>query len=429
MDDQGDTEMDACPAQHALSPISPLAESTNMAPQSSQNSTGSRSHNLRSLIEGMGTDQRQKENEPPAKTALTNSIPSSVMVIDISSDDDAIMAKPSQGARQRPTIAKALTKAQKKARNRLAQQQQQKQSQHRGMTLRSATAVTSQKPLPASPPIRRHLEISASQQREIQRNQKSSFEAYRNASAAGYLCYLPFATQHSILQSIQNLLEECLFEFAKARVPHVLTAARWHTHRAGELNLWWPVFRNVMNALPKEAIDHSQLDSSIGNLFDRIKHIRHITVHRIQEMPMSSVEWMTKDAASLALALGDNDRGSRLLELYNRVKDVCDRAQAALAPTAVRRGQLKVGEEEIRTLEAQRAQIDQRLAVLRGEQLRFLDVREGTEQIGDELLGPLKDLDSFMKQELIMVAGVVDFCNNAFMRALKFHGVPQLISV
>ncbi|CZS96823.1 uncharacterized protein RAG0_06005 [Rhynchosporium agropyri] len=396
MDDQGDAEMDACPAQHALSPIAPLAESTNMAPQSSQNSTGSRSHNLRSLIEGMGTDQRQKENEPPAKTPLTNSVPSSVMVIDISSDDDAIMAKPSQGARQRPTIAKALTKAQKKARNRLAQQQQQKQSQHRGMTLRSATAVTSQKPLPASPPIRSHLEISASQQREIQRNQKSSFEAYRNASAAGYLCYLPFATQHSILQSIQNLLEECLFEFAKARVPHVLTAARWHTHHAGELNLWWPVFRNVMNALPKEAIDHSQLDSSIGNLFDRIKHIRHITVHRIQEMPMSSVEWMTKDAASLALALGDNDRGSRLLELYKRVKDVCERAQAALEPTVVRRGQLKVGEEEIRTLEAQRAQIDQRLAVLREEQLRFLDVREGTEQIGDELLGPLKDLDSFM---------------------------------
>ncbi|KAL2065516.1 hypothetical protein VTL71DRAFT_3186 [Oculimacula yallundae] len=403
MDGQNPAEMDTGPVQLFVDPAAISSSATGMAPETSNKVQPVGMSRLPGLNEDVDMDE-QKENEDPMEGLVKTKVPNGVIVIDISSDDE-IMVQPNQlGTGQNRMAPRPSTKKKsKKAKRRLLALQQEALQQANvnqsgsisGRTRSNyvTAPVGPQQPLPAAPSIRR---VADRERIGANRDQQASLDAYKNVNAAGYRCYLPYAIQHSILSSIQNLLEECLFEFAKARVPDVLAAVGWTHHLTAELSLWWPVFKKVMAALPKQAIDHSQLDSPIENLFGRIRHIRHMVVHRLREVPMSSIEWMARDAASLALALGDNDRGSRLVDLYKRIQLVCKSADDTREPPPERLRKLEAGTEEIRSLEYQRAEIGRRLDQLRREQYAFQEEFDSRGEIPDALLGTLKDIDTFM---------------------------------
>jgi hypothetical protein len=96
---------------------------------------------------------------------------------------------------------------------------------------------------------------------------------------------MPLKVQLSLHSTLQKVLEDALWHFAKHWIPDLLLQNKWHIPEAGELNLWWGSLSG--RQLPKHALDLNALDLNaqlqvrhLEALFMRINKIRHTAVHR-----------------------------------------------------------------------------------------------------------------------------------------------------
>jgi hypothetical protein len=134
------------------------------------------------------------------------------------------------------------------------------------------------------------------------------FETRSSASEVG--TYLPFKLQHDLLNTIQTLIEEACFYFAKKWLPGLLDERRWVTPEQGELTAWWAMLRN--SRVPPQAIDFRGAEPAA--IFQYCRQIRNNAVHR-GRVSIPGVKLMVGDALELVCGLKDDLRTTKIRKL------------------------------------------------------------------------------------------------------------------
>lgn len=116
-----------------------------------------------------------------------------------------------------------------------------------------------------------------------------------------YPVYLPFATQHRLLNKLQNIMEKSCFSFGESFLNELLKERNWDCPERVELNIWSRTLKKSM--FPEEDID--RLGKPLAQVLESIAHLRHTAVHRIQVSVNRVLEFLT-DAERLATLLGDD---------------------------------------------------------------------------------------------------------------------------
>jgi hypothetical protein len=129
-----------------------------------------------------------------------------------------------------------------------------------------------------------------------------------------YPSYLPYQTQHLILTTVQQILEECCFDFATAAMPSVLRREQWECPMAVELTKWTELFRK--GKAPALGSNDSQVFESqeVHETLTAVSHLRHTAVHRLH-ITARAISQLLDAAVKLAEALQDNLRAAQLDEL------------------------------------------------------------------------------------------------------------------
>ncbi|KAK6603699.1 ubiquinol-cytochrome-c reductase cytochrome c1 [Botrytis cinerea] len=117
------------------------------------------------------------------------------------------------------------------------------------------------------------------------------------------LPYLPFILQITILRSLQTALESMCYRFAQKWLPKIIDENIWECPENVELNLWWGVICQCQ--IPVEAIAQ-EARYSLNTLFIRVTGIRHLAVHRLTQVAISSIKSMIGDALAIAHIFRDD---------------------------------------------------------------------------------------------------------------------------
>jgi hypothetical protein len=127
----------------------------------------------------------------------------------------------------------------------------------------------------------------------------------------------PYETQHRILSTIQQLLEQSCFNFVKQWLPSVLEKNRWSCAAAGELTEWLNIIKRHAGNLPNSCIS-IEGQASLNNIAPAVARLRHTAVHRLH---LTSEEFLDqiRSARMLAEVLQDVRSTSTLQALYGRV--------------------------------------------------------------------------------------------------------------
>lgn len=128
-----------------------------------------------------------------------------------------------------------------------------------------------------------------------------------------YPSYLPYQTQHLILNTAQQILEECCFSFASISMPSVLQQKRWDCSTAGELTQWTKLFRKGKDRPYTAALDFKNKE-----LLKEVSNLRHTAVHRLPTTARG-VSQLLKSATVFAQYLQDGLRAAQLEELQSDV--------------------------------------------------------------------------------------------------------------
>lgn len=119
--------------------------------------------------------------------------------------------------------------------------------------------------------------------------------------------------QHSILCTIQRVLEECFFDFTNKWMPAEIERNGWDCATAVELTKWTRLLPKWSAKLPEECL---QLHGSeLDTLLYTIRKIRHTAVHRLRTTARGIGE-LALSAMRLAEVLQDGARISQLEDLH-----------------------------------------------------------------------------------------------------------------
>ena len=130
--------------------------------------------------------------------------------------------------------------------------------------------------------------------------------------------YLPFRTQHKILVFVQNLLEECCFDFGNTWVPDLMQLRKWHEVESIELTQWTQRFMKYAKSLPPSAIKPIA-GKSIAQVLVGTNTLRHSAVHRHRTSAAGIVN-MLSAAITFAEALNDSTRANRIAEIKMKLE-------------------------------------------------------------------------------------------------------------
>jgi hypothetical protein len=86
--------------------------------------------------------------------------------------------------------------------------------------------------------------------------------------------FMPYLTQHEILNRVQNSLEHCCFDFASANVPSLLDGNNWLHPVAVELTEWMRIFLEVTDTL------EPRFWAKFHIHFRAVRDLRNVAVHR-----------------------------------------------------------------------------------------------------------------------------------------------------
>ncbi|KAL8726082.1 MAG: hypothetical protein Q9181_006187 [Wetmoreana brouardii] len=168
-----------------------------------------------------------------------------------------------------------------------------------------------------------------------------------------YPAYILFEVQHKLLNTVQSLLEQCCYNWAKQWLPTLLEDHKWTCAEAIELTKWVHVLSHgKLGKLPAHA---TALESKteLRPILKATHELRHAAVHRL---PTSAkgIEKMLRNALSLATALHDTSTGFKIEQL---VLDF----QGCLKNMELHKNHLENElDEELRDIQRQRAALEQR---------------------------------------------------------------------
>ena len=182
--------------------------------------------------------------------------------------------------------------------------------------------------------------------------------------------YLSYQVQHSLLNTVQGLLEDCCYEWAAKWIPNVLEERNWTCAEAVELGRWSQV---IPQRFGKLSIDATRLDSreALAQVLQATHSLRHAAVHRL---PTSGkgIEKMLNNALALVKALNDTGR-------IFKMEDVLKQLQARMRDMELHKNQLENElDEELRSIQEQRAALD-----LREKEAKINMVRQDRKNTSD----------------------------------------------
>jgi uncharacterized protein (DUF305 family) len=132
---------------------------------------------------------------------------------------------------------------------------------------------------------------------------------------------IPFKAQHEMLNYVQKLTEECVFDFAKKWMPDLMTNMSWTTPLQVEISMWRDTIKEGM--FPPHAIDKTA-GTPLHSLLIQATHLRNAAVHR-RQADVENIQRMLLSAIALAKMLRDRDRELKLERILNEVKTSLER--------------------------------------------------------------------------------------------------------
>ena len=133
-----------------------------------------------------------------------------------------------------------------------------------------------------------------------------------------YPSYMPYNAQHIILTTVQQVLEECCFDFATTCIPSVLQKKQWDCPAAVELTQWTRLFRTGKGKLLHHTFPTKLGTTEAQRLLEAASELRHTAVHRLPTTARE-ISKLLESALKLAKVLGDDLRAAQLEELWSEV--------------------------------------------------------------------------------------------------------------
>ena len=139
-----------------------------------------------------------------------------------------------------------------------------------------------------------------------------------------YPTYLTYQVQHELLNTVQRLLEECCYEWARRWIPDLLEERKWTCSEAVELSQWAKVLPRRFDKTNDQATSLESGDS-LKSALVATHQLRHAAVHRL---PTSAkgIKKMLGHALFLANALHDTTSTFKLdallSEFDSKVRDM-----------------------------------------------------------------------------------------------------------
>ncbi|KAI0879796.1 uncharacterized protein GGS22DRAFT_182809 [Annulohypoxylon maeteangense] len=127
-----------------------------------------------------------------------------------------------------------------------------------------------------------------------------------------YPTYIPYKTQHLILNETQRILEESCFEFVQKWLPTVLSGKEWDCASSMELTGWTRLLAKKADKIPQEALNSG--GTPLAEVLFATNKLRHSAVHRLSTSARG-IQDLVKSAVTLAFTLGDHKRASQLEEM------------------------------------------------------------------------------------------------------------------
>ncbi|EWY97480.1 hypothetical protein FOYG_02316 [Fusarium oxysporum NRRL 32931] len=159
--------------------------------------------------------------------------------------------------------------------------------------------------------------------------------------------YLPFPTEHLLMEKLQKVLETACYEYGVRELSSIMQHRDWDCPESVELNQWAELLGHEGN------LKRQGTGKALKELLRSIAQIRHTAVHRLRTNSRG-LEQFLADAEDLARILGDN--------IYTQViSQMRIDAQSTLTELAQNKQfiqlQLEMAQEEIAK---QRAELDQK---------------------------------------------------------------------
>ncbi|KAF5566728.1 hypothetical protein FPHYL_3670 [Fusarium phyllophilum] len=205
------------------------------------------------------------------------------------------------------------------------------------------------------------------------------------------LVYLPFPTEHLLMEKLQKVLEAACYEYGVRELSSIMQDRHWDCPEAVELSQWADLLGNQGN------LKRQGNKKSHKRFLQSIAQIRHTAVHRLRT-DSKGLQRFLADAEDLARALGDDlcteaisklrlDTQSTITELAQNKQSIQLQLDQAKEEIEKRRAELNRQEQEnLRHMERE----DKRYCALAGEKLqRALDLLGNfavARETGDALL-------------------------------------------
>lgn len=127
--------------------------------------------------------------------------------------------------------------------------------------------------------------------------------------------YLPYEAQHVLLNTVQRLLEESCFDFAKAWFPGDHRVLEWTSPAQVEISKW----RDLLGAarIPHDALD-GNVQTPLRVLLQEATYIRNNAVHRSQVFVEDILKMLTS-SIQLTRMLRDQTRRTKIEDIRGRL--------------------------------------------------------------------------------------------------------------
>ncbi|KAG4260859.1 hypothetical protein FPRO04_04483 [Fusarium proliferatum] len=174
--------------------------------------------------------------------------------------------------------------------------------------------------------------------------------------------YLPFPTEHLLMEKLQKTLEAACYEYGIRELSSIMQERHWDCPEAAELSQWAELLGNKGNLKRQDS------DKSLKELLHSIAQIRHTAVHRLRTSS-AGLQRFLDDAEDLTRALGDN--------LYiQAIAKLNLETQSTLAELTQNKQSIQLRLEEARKeIAKQRAELDQKeqdnLRLMEREDMRY----------------------------------------------------------
>ncbi|KAI1027867.1 hypothetical protein LB503_011827 [Fusarium chuoi] len=164
--------------------------------------------------------------------------------------------------------------------------------------------------------------------------------------------YLPFPTEHLLIEKLQKTLEGACYEYGIRELSSIMQERHWDCPEAAELSQWAELLGNKGN------LKRQGSDRSLEELLHSIAQIRHTAVHRVRTSS-AGLQRFLDDAEYLTRALGT-------IQLAQNKQSIQPRLEEAQEEIAKQRAELDQKEQDnLRRMEME----DMRYCAQAGERL------------------------------------------------------------